>query len=49
MLANGMLEYHVVIAATFGAVWLHHKTGAIDWVKYPAVGLCVIAVLSLIS
>jgi hypothetical protein len=34
------------LAATFGAVWLHHKTEATDWAKYPAVGFCVIAVLS---
>jgi hypothetical protein len=34
------------LAATFCAVWLHRKTEATDWAKYPAVGLCVIAVLS---
>jgi len=37
------------LAATFGAVWLHHKSESTDWAKYPAVGLCVIAVLSLIE
>ncbi len=34
------------LAATFGAVWLHRKTEATDWAKYPAVGLFVVAVLS---
>jgi len=37
------------LAATFGAVWLHRKTEATDWAKYPAVGLCVMAVLSFIE
>jgi hypothetical protein len=37
------------LAATFGAVWLHHKSEATDWAKYPAAGLCVIAVLSFIE
>jgi len=37
------------LAATFGVVWLYHKNESTDWAKYPAVGLCVIAVLCLIE
>jgi hypothetical protein len=37
------------LAATFGAVWLHRKTEATDWAKYPAVGLFVVAVLSFLE
>jgi hypothetical protein len=37
------------LAATFGAVWLYHKTESADWAKYPSVGLFVIAVLSFLE
>jgi len=36
------------LAATFGAVWLHHKTEPTEWSKYPAAGLLGIGVLSML-
>jgi hypothetical protein len=36
------------LAATFGALWLLHKTQSTDWAKYPAAGLLAIAVLAFI-
>lgn len=36
------------LAATFGAVWLHHKTEPTEWAKYPTAGLLVVGVLALL-
>lgn len=36
------------LAATFGAIWLHHKTRPTEWAKYPAAGLLGVGLLSML-
>jgi hypothetical protein len=36
------------VAATFGFLWLQRKNANTDWAKYPAAGLAIVAVLTII-